>query len=217
MYVMLLGILHILSASSHCPPSTMYAPQGNQRRPSGAPSMSSQMSLDNAHQDMTSAYPMQGQMRGTARPDQSPLTNFSRDGLPVDVFGPTGLQGIQRREQSMAVSTSVKAKVKQNKLLTSLDYSPIPHVHLTLRTLHCTHTWLLRRHHPEHICTSHLRKISIIQISHHREGLLTLDIHLAPCFLMETLHRAQGQLNRKVALRMIAFNHCTQRTAITTR
>ncbi|KAG2740005.1 hypothetical protein P692DRAFT_20822866 [Suillus brevipes Sb2] len=90
----------------------MYTPQGTQQRLSGAPSMSSQMSLDNAHQDMTSAYPMQGQMRGMARPDQSPLANFSCDGLPVDVFGPTGLQGIQHREQSMAGQLNPKVALR---------------------------------------------------------------------------------------------------------
>jgi len=75
------------------------------------------MSPEHAQQDMTSAYPMQGQIRGTSQPSHP--TSFGHNGLHVDVFGPTSHPGILRREQSMAVSISVKAKLNHNELLTS--------------------------------------------------------------------------------------------------
>ncbi|KAG1727254.1 uncharacterized protein EDB91DRAFT_1253948 [Suillus paluster] len=56
-----------------------------------------QMSLEHARQDMTGAYPMQGQIQGASQPKQSPLADLGRNGSHVDV----GLSGIQRREQSM--------------------------------------------------------------------------------------------------------------------
>ncbi|KAG1724713.1 uncharacterized protein EDB91DRAFT_1087383 [Suillus paluster] len=59
-----------------------------------------QMSLEHARQDMTGAYPMQGQIQGASQPKQSPLADLGRNGSHVDV----GLSGIQRREQSMGLS-----------------------------------------------------------------------------------------------------------------
>ncbi|KAG2147130.1 hypothetical protein BD769DRAFT_1414434 [Suillus cothurnatus] len=116
-----LGILHILQVvlPPCCSPSTMCAP--TQKHPSGAPAMSNhlQMSPEHVQQDMTGAYPMQGQIRGTSQPSHP--TSFGRNGLHVDVFGPTSHPGILRREQFLDDSLIPHSRPFKNTLMTGLQ------------------------------------------------------------------------------------------------
>lgn len=71
-----------------CSPSVMYTPQGDaQRRSSGAPAMSdcSHMCPEHAQQDMTGAYLMQSQIRGTSQSSHSP-TSFGRTGCMLNTL-----------------------------------------------------------------------------------------------------------------------------------